>query len=821
MQREALRALLQQRILVSDGAIGTWLQASGQLAPGDCPDLLNLRQPDLVGWVHQQYLAVGCDLIQTNTFGANPLKLSDYGLQQQTTEVNRRGAQLARQAAGSGALVAGNLGPTGRLLHPLGPLSFEQAEEGYYQQAKALVDGEVDLLLIETMSDLQEAKAAVRAVRAASSTLPVICSMTYTADLRTLTGADPETVVTVLEALQVDVVGTNCGFGPERMGEILQRQYRQSDSLLLVQPNAGLPRWQAGRTVFSLTPEGLAAYVTELVAAGASLIGGCCGTTPEHLRLLVEQARRCRPLPRHNPPESKLAGAAEMILIGNEQPTTVIGERINPTARPPLAEALRSGDFSLVAREAAAQVTAGAGVIDINVGLRSSATTEAELLPQAVLAAQRVISGPISLDTADSEAMRRALLVCRGKPLLNSTTGQPEQLQRVVELAKSYGAALVGLTLDEQGIPESAADRLQIAERIVAYALAQGIRREDVYIDGLTLTAGASQALVAETLRTIRLVKDRLGVRTVLGVSNVSHGLPRRPALNNALLAMALAAGLDLPIINPAQDGVWSVIQASDVLLNRDRNARRYLAAAGAATSSPSARPTADPSPPQQSLAEDLLTGEQSRLRSLLSALQRQGWPAWRVVDDVIIPTMEVAGERYEQRRFFLPQLLLCAEAAQAAFRLLQPELELLTTATGGTIVLATVKGDIHDIGKSIVGLLLRNHGFRVIDLGRDVDSERIVQAARDSQADLVALSSLMTTTMPEMGVVADRLRSQGLPVPLLIGGAVVTEEYAASIGAHYASDATAAVQQVKRLIKGGSSQCRDSGNACCKGSSS
>jgi len=793
---------------VGDGAMGTILQDKGLLPAGHCPDLLNLSAPDAVQEVHEQYLAAGANLIQTNTFGANRVKLAAYGAAELVREINQRGADLARRAAKSACLVAGNIGPTGQLLEPFGPLSLAAAADIFYEQAQALVAAGADLFLIETMSDLHEAKAAVMGARAASSKLPIICSVTYTEDLRTLTGADPETVITVLEALGVDVVGSNCGFGPDLMAEILARQWAISDLPLLAQPNAGLPRWQDGRTVYSLGPEEFAAYASELVAAGANIIGGCCGTTPAHIRLLAEQAQRLNPKPRSQPRFSKLAGASQTVYIGEKLPTPVVGERINPTGRRRLAKSLRERKFHLVAEEAQAQVKAGAALIDVNVGVRAPGLAEAELLPQAVLAVQRAVAVPVVIDTSDLQAMEAALQVCRGKPLLNSTTGQPQVLEKVTDLASKYGAAILGLTLDDTGIPAKAKERLAIARRIVEQALAKGLRRQDIYIDALTLTVGASQEQLVETLRAVYLIKEELGVRTTLGVSNVSHGMPQRATLNNTFLAMALGAGLDLPIINPDQLGLWEVIRAADVLTNRDPQAKLFLATATEGTQLNTPAPQPARIDDEQQLQREILAGETSRLADLTQSLLQAGWPALEIVNSCIIPAMEVAGNKFEQKEFFLPQLLLAAEAAQKTFRILHPELKRQATnsSLAGTVILATVQGDIHDIGKSIVGLLLENHGFRVVDLGKNVPNEQVVDAAIAEQADLIALSALMTTTMPEMAAVAELMRAKGLSIPLLIGGAVVTDEFAASIGAHYAPDATSAVRVAKSLVKGGKS---------------
>ena len=610
------------------------------------------------------------------------------------------------------------------------------------------------------MSDLHEAKAAIVGARAATSTLPVICSLTYTQEMRLLTGADPETAITVLEALGVDVVGVNCGFGPDMMPAILQRQFAISDSFLLVQPNAGLPQLQNGRTVYSLSASDFASYVPALVANGANIINGCCGTTPEYMRLVAAQAQRLSPRPRSSPRFSKLAGATETVCIGQEWPTRVIGERINPTANQRLATALRQRDFKAVADEARAQAAAGADLLDINVGLSAPGVQETELMPEAVMAAQRAVPAPLVIDTADSQVMESALRVYRGKPLLNSTSGHAEQLEQMTDLAQKYGAAIVGLTLDENGIPDKASARLAIAQRIVDRALAKGIRRQDIYIDTLTLTVGASQEQLLETLQALRWVKEQLGVRTLLGVSNVSHGMPRRAAINSVFLAMALGAGLDLPIINPDQAGVWEIIYAADVLTNRDPQAQRYLTKMQempAAVSTPVAASASAPGTSLSSLERlqsDILTGEKGHLPQLTQTLLDEGWTATDIINQGVIPAMEQASDKYDQHIFFLPQLLLAAEAAQETFQILRPELEQKADSSIGTVVIATVAGDIHDIGKSIVSLLLQNNNFAVVDLGKDVPCQDIIDAAQQAQADIIMLSALMTTTMPQMKVV-------------------------------------------------------------------
>ena len=581
MKRRALGQILKEKILVGDGAMGTFLQERGYLDPGECPDLLNLTQPDIVMRVHREYIQAGSDFVHTNTFGANRVKLDAALLSDKAAEINIMGVEIAKKARSNAdheCFIAGNIGPTGELLSPFGEITFSEAEQVFYEQALLLIKGGVDFILIETMSDLSEAKAAVMgAKRASGGCIPIICSFTYGRELRTLTGADPETVATVLEGLAVDAIGINCGFGPDLAREALRRQYGLTDIPILVQPNAGIPVLSAGRTIYPESPESFVEYFEELIRCGANIVGGCCGTTPDHIRPLATLARKLKPLPLHGPEFSKLSGSSHTVYVGDSFSTRIVGERINPTGRKDLAAELRQKRYHLVSVEARTQVEEGAELVDINVGIKAPAPKESELMSGAVLAAQREISVPIVIDSSDVEAIERGLEVCRGKPLVNSATGRREHMERIIDLAARYGAAFVGLTIDESGIPPSAEGRLSVARRIVECALSKGIRLKDIYIDPLTLTVGASQDQLMITLESLKLIKSELGVRTILGISNVSYGMPYRDHLNNVFLAMALGAGLDLPIINPAQSGVSDVILAADVLTNRDRGARAFI----------------------------------------------------------------------------------------------------------------------------------------------------------------------------------------------------------------------------------------------------
>jgi len=791
-------------IIIGDGAMGTLLQAKGLLQGGGCPELLNRTHPQEIIEIHRRYAQAGAQWLQTNTFGGSPFKLKAYGLEADTAELNARAVALAREAAPN-LPVWGDIGPSGQLMIPLGSRSLDEMIAGFYVQAKALDDAGVDVFLIETMADLQEAKAAVMAVKALGKGRRIACTLTFEPGLRTLSGDDPETVAAVLQALGVDIIGVNCGFGPEPMIEILNRFKAVSDRPLLVQPNAGLPILRNGETVFPSSPEELADFVPKLVAAGAHYIGGCCGTTPEHIQAMSAAAATMTPLTPKTLSFSTLAGFGETVVLSDRLPMRWIGERINPTARKKLAESLRAGAYESIALEAEEQIRAGASIIDLNVALPTASNSEAERLQQLTLACQRRIRAPLSLDTPHPASMEPVLKVLRGKPLLNSTNGDEEHLHAICKLAATYGAALLGLTLDRQGIPSSAEDRLVIARRIVQTAESYGISRNDIYIDGLTLTAGASQALIPETLRLIRMVKQELGVRTILGVSNVSHGLPLRPVLNTAFLMMAMQAGLDAAIINPFQQDLALYSAAADVLTGRDENSQHFIALSNQTPKSTSlnhaiAASTVAPDKLTQ-LQNEILYGSKEQIEPLLKALLQEKMPPLEIVNNGILPALTEVGERYDRKVYFLPQLLLAAEAAKQALAFLHPYLKQEGSVSAGTVVIATVQGDIHDIGKGIVGLLLENHGFRVIDLGKDVANQLIIETALAEKADLIALSSLMTTTLPQMGLLCQELRDRGIEIPVLVGGAIVNEAYAQEIGAHYGADATDAVRLALKCL--------------------
>ncbi|HHY91060.1 MAG TPA: dihydropteroate synthase, partial [Clostridiales bacterium] len=634
-----------------------------------------------------------------------------------------------------------------------------------------------------------------------ASDLPVLCSMTYDKNLRTLAGSDPESAVVALEAAGADVIGVNCGFGPELMIEILQRMHQISESYLIVQPNAGIPKLVGGTAVYDLSPEEMAGYVDQLIGAGANIIGGCCGTTPEHIRQICLAAAGKRPKPRGKYSFSTFASGSKAVIVDERGPTKTIGECINPTAKKYLAQAILEGNFDVIAEEARRQEAAGVDLIDVNMGVKAHRESEKEFMEKAILSVQQAVHAPVSIDTVSVEAMKAGLEVYRGKPLINSTNGEDAFLDQVIQIAKRYGAAILGLTLDQRGIPAQAKERLKIAEKIISRAVSAGLRKEDIFIDALVLTAGAEQERVLETLKTIRLLKETFGVKTVLGISNISHGLPCRSELNGVFLAMALEAGLDLPIINPYHENTWAAIRGADVLTGKDSNAKLYVAWARGKEKEEEIRKLQRSEEEGPDLIGLIQSGNTSQIPAAIEKEKGRGKTAIQIINESVIPALERVGELYEKQIIFLPQLLLSAASAQAVFELLKEELKRSNHQKIGKIVLATVKGDIHDIGKNIVSVMLQNQGFEVIDLGKDVPDEVIIQKAIDEKADIIGLSALMTTTMHRMQKITQKLQEINCKIPVMVGGAVITEEYAKEIGAFYAQDAVEAVKVAKRIL--------------------
>lgn len=773
-----LEELLGKRLVFVDGGMGTMLQAAG-LTGGEAPERWNLTHPETVAEVHRTYLAAGCDIVTANTFGATGAR---FGAELQ--KVIQVGVKLARQGveeAGHG-FAAFDMGPTGKLLAPYGELPFQEAVSLYRQAAAWGAEAGADLIIIETMGDPYEMKAAVLGAREACD-LPILATMMADVNGRLLTGGTVETMAVLLDGLGVTALGLNCGLGGPEMLPLLRRIRRVTERPLLCSPNAGLPRMEGGRTVFPAGPEAFARAQRELAQAGAWLLGGCCGTTPEHIRAMVAACREVTPAPVPPVTETWISSSSEAVCL--DHGPVVIGERINPTGKKRMQEALRTGDVNYLLKEAVNQSAAGAAVLDVNVGL--GGVDEAAWMERAVSAIQGVCTCPLQLDTADPEALARGLRAYNGKALINSVSGKQEVMDQVFPLAKRYGGTVVALLLDEEGIPDTAEGRVAIARRIMAEAARYGIAKRDLVMDALTMTVSTGERNALVTLETLRRCREELGVRTVLGVSNISFGLPQREKLAGPFLTLALGAGLDAAILNPLSEAMMDAWQAALTLTGRDKGCRAYLERFACAA------PVKSGTQAAFSLEEAVRRGLRAEAERAARERLSEGEAPMDLVEKRLLPALTQVGDGYEAGTLFLPQLLMSAEAAQGAFALVQQALGKKSTGMRrqGRIALATVEGDIHDIGKNIVKVLLESYGFEVLDLGKNVRPEQVLAAVQAEKLHMVGLSALMTTTVPAMERTIALLRREAPDCRVVVGGAVLTPELAAAIGAHaYARDA-------------------------------
>ncbi|MBE9486428.1 MAG: homocysteine S-methyltransferase family protein [Chloroflexi bacterium] len=791
---------IKERVLILDGAMGTMLQERG-LAPGASPEGMNLQRPEVVEAVHRAYVAAGADIIETNTFGGNRPKLAHYGLEKRIHEINVAGVEIARRAAGPQTLVAASVGPTGRFLEPVGDAEFDEMVEIYREQLVPLVEAGADLINFETFLDIRELRAAVIAAKEVTD-LPLMALMTFDDVGRTVLGTPPEAAAVTLDALGVDVIGSNCGLGIDGIYDILQRMRSVTNLPLLAQANAGLPELRDGVTVFPGTPEEMIAYHQRLIDIGVRVIGGCCGTTPTHIQAMQEALQN---FPQDWTPPARrcfLSSRTQVVEVGGNAACAVIGERINPTGKKGYSAELREGKTAYIRREAQEQVVAGADLLDVNCG--APGVDEPLALERAVFAISGVAGAPLVLDSSSPEALEAGLKAADGKVLINSVSGEEKSLRAILPLAGKYGAAVIGLALDGRGIPETADDRLQVARRILAEALEIGLPREDIIIDCLTLTVSAEQQRAMQTLQTLRLVRDELGLATVLGVSNISFGLPRRPVLSASFFTLALDAGLKAAIINPKDERMMDALRAVRVLLGQDLRAESYIAHYAQQTALPLVAPNTDDQPLtiREQLARAIIEGDKDIVVSLVEQALNEDLDPMQISNQGLLPGLEEVGKRFGKNQIFLPQVMLSAETMREAFGRLKKEIHGQGIVSLGKILMATVEGDIHDIGKNIVCTLLENHGFEVIDLGKNVSAETIIEQAQEQQVDAVGLSALMTTTLKQMEVTIDALRQTGVKVFTMVGGAVVTQDYADEIGADlYAADALEAVAKIKQLL--------------------
>ena len=786
---------LKKKVLVYDGAMGTMLQEAG-LQPGQLPEEWNLSCPDKIIQIHEAYIAAGADVIETNTFGGNRRNLEKYGFGGKCKEINYQGVKLAKQASQGKAYVAASVGPLPEMVAPLGKLSFHETFELYKQQISALAAAKPDLILLETFSDIKELKIAVMAAREVCS-LPIQAQLTYSASGTTISGTPPEVAAAVLEPLQVEIIGANCSLGPEGLLSIVQRLSRSvgSEIFLSILPNAGLPEIVAGKTFYRATPQELARFSKKFVQLGVNLIGGCCGTRPEHIKAIAKAVKNNKVKKRKSVKRYlRLASRTQVLEMVPGKGLYVIGERINPSRRKALQEEFRKTKTALVKEEAMQQVNNGAHLLDVNVGMPG--IKESEVIRKVVNAVQQVVAVPLVIDSNNPETLAAGLEECIGRPLINSVNGEKEKMCQILPLAKKYGAGIIALCIDDKGIPETAAARINVAKKISKEANKFKLKQEDIVVDLLTLAAGAQKGSARVTLAALRQA-DTLGWQTSLGISNVSFGLPDRSAVNSAFLTMALQEGLTAAIINPAATRVQETLLAWTLLKGEESSfAAREVEAI----------PVLFENKIEQKLYESVLLGDKDNIKQYLETCLGQNDDPLRINQQILIPALEEVGRLYDKKEYFLPQLLLAAETMQKAVNILEKKLPATYREGKAKVLMATVKGDLHDIGKNIVCAVLKNYGLQVIDLGKDVSVAEIINTARKNKVDIIGLSSLMTTTMGQMEIVINELKKKSLDIPTIVGGAVVSETYAKNIGAAaYAKDAVAAVNVIKNILQSNS----------------
>ncbi len=772
--------------ILLDGAMGSVLQQRG-LKLGGLPEELNFTQPELIVSIHRSYIEAGAQGIYANTFGANRHKLQNSGYT--VEQAVKQGIALARKAAeGTGVLVGLDVGSLGRMLRPTGDMPVEEAYDMFREIMTA--GREADFIAIETMTDLMEIKTALLAAKE-NTDLPVICTMSFEQNMRTFTGCSAAAMALTLCGLGADVVGMNCSLGPGEALPVVEEILKWSSVPVLIRPNAGLPDPETN--LYTTTPQQYADVMEKIAGMGVKLLGGCCGTTPDYIREVAGRIKGktfIMPVPEI---PAAVCSASSVVIADTVR---IIGERINPTGKKLFKEALKKRDLDYIMRQALEQTEAGAEILDVNVGLPD--IDEKEMMLAAVNSIQSVTDAPLQIDTTELPVLEAALRVVSGKPIVNSVNGEDEKLNTVLPLVKKYGAAVVGLTLDERGIPKTAEERFAIAEKILNRALEYGIPKRDVYIDCLTLTVSAEQDGAAETLRAVRMVTERLGLKTVLGVSNISFGLPNRELVNSTFITMAMNCGLTLPIMNPNIAAMTGAVRAYRLLSGYDRSGARFIESYGAEVKKPAAAPAAD-----MEIPEAVAAGLKAECAAAAKKMLSSGADPMEIINEKLIPALDSVGEKFEKGTIFLPQLIQSAGAAQAAFDVIKRAISERggSGVSSGRVVLCTVKGDIHDIGKNIVKTLLENYGFEVIDLGKDVDYQDVVDAAVKYDVRLVGLSALMTTTLKSMENTIKLLRENHVDCKVVVGGAVLTPEYAEKIGADfYARDAKETVDIARRV---------------------
>ena len=805
MSNTELRKQIQEDFFILDGATGSNLQKAG-MKSGECPEQWILNHPDIFIDLQKKYIEAGSDAVYAPTFTSTRVKLDEYGLGAKQREYVGKLVGLSKQAVEESRTdrkiyVLGDISMTGLQIQPLGTMPFEELVDIYKEQVTLSVEAGVDGFVIETMMSLQEARAAVLAVKE-SCDLPVFVTMTFQEDGRTLYGTSPETAMVVLQEMGVDAVGINCSTGPDKMVDAVKSMKRYAKVPVIVKPNAGLPALVDGETVYDMGPDEFARAMKKLAEAGATVLGGCCGTTPEHICCLKEALKEQMFKPLVPARERTLTTERNVTSISLDGTFTIVGERINPTGKKALQEQLRQGQLDLVVEMAEEQVEKGARILDVNMGMNG--IDEKEMMLKAVQELTMTVDVPLSIDSSYVEVVEQALRIYPGRALINSISLETEKFEKLIPIARKYGAMFILLPLSNEGLPKDLDEKIRIIDTIVASAKDHGLSTQDIVVDGLVATIGANKRAALEVFETIHYCKEELGVATICGLSNISFGLPERVFVNTAFLTVAISQGLTMAIANPSQTLLTNAALATDLLLNKEEADLRYIEGVSkteVVTASQGGSSTQIDGHP---LYVAVVKGKDAKITQLVEEELKQGVEPETLIDSHLIPAINYVGELFEQKKYFLPQLIASAETMKKAVEILEPRLEAKRRGEKlATIVMATVKGDIHDIGKNLVVLMLKNYGYDVIDLGKDVETDDILKTAIEKDAKVIGLSALMTTTMMEMKTVVDRAKEMGVKAKIVIGGAVVTQDFADEIGADgYSSDAREAVKVVSRLLE-------------------
>lgn len=791
-KKEFKKLISKEGVILLDGSSGVELQKRG-MPSNICPEKWAIENPAHLMKLQKEYIDAGSRIIYTFTFGANPVKLNEYGLKDETYSINKKLAKISKNIAKKKALVAGDIAPTGQFPEPFGDISFEEFVKKYKIQVKGLLDGGVDLFVIETMMDLQETRAAIFAVKELCN-LPVIVSMTFDESKRTLTGTTPEAAVVSLQAIGIDAVGVNCSTGPDKMIEVVKLMSKYAKIPVIAKPNAGIPRLQNGKTVFDMDANTFASYTKKLISSGACLIGGCCGTNPEFIKLM--KLNIIKPSVKIKKRQlSMLSSYSKVVEI--DKKLLIVGERINPTGKKQLQQCLKTGDMQEIRKLAIEQIENGADLLDVNVGIPE--VNEKEVMKNVINFLCKISDIPLCIDSSSPDVIENALRIYPGRALINSISGETEKLKKLLPMALKYGAMFILLPVDDKGVPATLSKRLKVIKKVLKYSKKYGFDKSDIVIDGIVMTVASKPDAPKQTLKLIDWAKKN-GFKSIIGLSNVSFGLPERHIINSTFLYLAKKSGLNLVIANPSLDLKIKNKDAINVLLGKDKNCKKWIKKYGKIFKQTK---SSEQKKITKTIYDAVIKGEREIIKELVNNELKNGKSPSEIVDKILIPAINYVGELYDKKIYFLPQLVAAADTVKDAFSILEPLLlkteKMLKKAT---IILATVKGDVHDIGKNIVALMLKNYGYNVVDLGKDVESKIIIEKAKQLNADIIGLSALMTTTMIEMKTVIENARKNNLKSKIIVGGAVVTQSFANEIGADgYARDAYDAVKVVKNLL--------------------